>query len=119
MRPQDYLVFSFGHHMHPAKPGLKHTWKEKFQDVIKTVLRELKTSNSSRLDPSRILFRTTTVRHYRAGKGDWNTDKSDSRGTEPVNNARHEEFGVNNTAQPRQKFDSFENDRHRVQFWNP
>jgi hypothetical protein len=100
MRSRDYLVFNFGHHMDPGKPGLKYTWKEKFQQVMKTVLRELKPSNSSRLHPSYILFRTTTVRHFRAGKGDWNTNASYSGGTEPENNARYEEFGGNNQAQP-------------------
>jgi hypothetical protein len=101
MGSEDYLVFNFGHHMDPSKPGLKYAWKAKFQQTMKTAIRELKMSNSSRLHPSRILFRTTTVRHFRAGKGDWNTDTGYSAGgTEPENNARYEEFGGNNQAQP-------------------
>jgi hypothetical protein len=102
MRSRDYLVFNFGHHMDPGKRRMKYTWTTKYQQTIKTALRELKTSNSSRLHPSRILFRTTTVRHFRAGQGDWNTNASNIGGTEPENNARYEEFGGNNQAQPLQ-----------------
>jgi hypothetical protein len=87
---------------------------------MKTVLQELKTSNSiSRLDPSHILFRTTTVRHYRAGKGDWTTNASDSGGTEPETNARYEEFGGDNQAQPWQNLMALKIIGTRVQFWNP
>jgi hypothetical protein len=65
-----YVVFNFGHHQNPGNRGVGDNWRQVYEAVMVRALRELKT-NLGHLPPSHVIFRTTSVRHFSAGKGDW------------------------------------------------
>jgi hypothetical protein len=62
-------------------------------------LRELKT-RLGHLPPSHVMFRTTSVRHFLAGKGDWNSNSSQAGGLEANMNAKWDDYGGMNPDQP-------------------
>jgi hypothetical protein len=99
-KSRDYIVFNFGHHIDPGKgPDMKDIWREKYTAVMKDALHVL-TTKYGHIPPDQIFFRTTAVRHFKAGMGDWNTNTSQRGGLEADMDAKWEQYGGNNQAQP-------------------
>jgi hypothetical protein len=98
-KSSDYIVFNFGHHIDPGKPGMKDIWRKKYTAVMKRALRDL-TTKYGHIPPDQIFFRTTSVRHFGAGMGDWNTNTSQRGALKAHMDAKWDDYGGNNRAQP-------------------
>ncbi|KAL3924737.1 MAG: hypothetical protein SGILL_000864 [Bacillariaceae sp.] len=105
--PHDYFVFNFGHHPDPAKLG--DDWAETYIKILKEAFL---TSKFGKIPSHHVFFRTTSVRHFLYGKGDWNTSSSASGGASANMNAQWKMYGGLHPAQPEQNliaFDLFSN----------
>ena len=81
VKPQDLVVFNFGHHVDPSKSnslreigkGGVPKWETKYSEALKHLFKLLSeaTKRQQVVDPSRIVFRTTDIRHHRANESDW------------------------------------------------
>jgi hypothetical protein len=81
VKSRDYVVFNFGHHQDPSNPAYLDHWREGYNQTMERALSALKIK-LGHLDPSHIIFRTTSVRHFWAGRGEWNTNSSQVGGHE-------------------------------------
>jgi hypothetical protein len=95
---RDYLIFNFGHHLDPAKPGMEHTWRRKYVNTMKGFL----SLSFAPIPSSHVFFRTTSVRHFLFEQGDWNTNSSIFGALQPNNVAGWGDYGGNHPAQPLQ-----------------
>jgi hypothetical protein len=98
-KSRDYVIFNFGHHQDPSNPAYLDRWREGYKEVMERALHSLKI-NLGHLHPSHIIFRTTSVRHYWAGRGEWNTNSSQVGGLEANMDASWGHYGGNHPAQP-------------------
>jgi hypothetical protein len=96
---RDYVVFNFGHHQDPGKRGVGARWRQVYKALMARALRELKT-RLGHLPPSHVMFRTTSIRHFLAGKGDWKSNSSQAGGLEANMNAKWDDYGGMNPDQP-------------------
>jgi hypothetical protein len=96
---RDYVVFNFGHHQDPGKPGVSARWRQVYKALMVRALRELKT-RLGHLPESHVMFRTTSVRYFLARKGDWNSNSSQAGGLEASMDAKWDHYGGNNPVQP-------------------
>jgi hypothetical protein len=95
---RDYLIFNFGHHVDPAKPGMEHTWRTRYENTMKGFL-------SLSFDPipsNHVFFRTTSVRHFLFQQGDWDTNSSRFGALQPNMVAGWGDYGGNHPVQPLQ-----------------
>lgn len=107
----DVLVFNFGHHV-----GLKNgeNWKTKYEKILNDAL----SFDFGAIPDENIFFRTTSVRHFLRGYGDWDTDFT-AGNTAPDMYAQWETYGGNMPEQPDQNLIAFStllkssNHRHR------
>jgi hypothetical protein len=95
----DYVVVNFGHHQDPGKPLIGARWRQVYKALMLHVLRDFKT-RLAHLPPSHAIFRTTSVRHFSAGKGDWNSTLAQSGGPEASMDAKWDHYGGNYSSQP-------------------
>jgi hypothetical protein len=99
---RDYVVFNFGHHQYPGKLGVGDPgklgvgdrWRQVYKALMLRVLSDLKT-RLGHLPPSHVIFRTTSVSHFLAGKGDWDTNSSQAGGLEASRDAQWDQYGGN------------------------
>ena len=73
---RDYVVFNFGHH---TGKKLGPDWPPKYTKILTEAL----SWDFGKIPDHHVFFRTTTIRHFLAGKGDWNTNSSQAGATEP------------------------------------
>ena len=108
LTPHSYVVYNIGHHVDPAKE--KHNknfsmeyWAEKYsRRLSKYTEKILRVAEEVGLPRDRIFFRTTNVRHFHSGAGDWYTDKSKVGGVKPDMKAKWTDYGGNHPSQPMQ-----------------
>jgi hypothetical protein len=100
-KSSDYIVFNVGHHIDPSnkRPELRVIWKEKYKAIMKDALLDL-TTKYGHIPPDQIFFRTTAIRHFRAGMGDWRTNTSQRGGLEADMDATWDAYGGNDPCQP-------------------
>lgn len=107
LSPNDYVVFNIGHHVDPGNGKFKNatgnaTWLFTYERVVPRMIRDFKNLTHHILNPSHVLFRTTSVRHFHSGQGDWYTNSSRAGETAPHNNASWHDYGGMHLAQPTQ-----------------
>jgi hypothetical protein len=95
-KSRDYIVFNFGHHVGPGKYP---DWRKTYTALMKRALHDL-TTKCGHIPPDHIFFRTTSVRHFRAGMGDWNTNTSERGAFEADMDAKWDEYGGENHVLP-------------------
>mmetsp|Transcript_36857 Transcript_36857/g.89301 ORF Transcript_36857/g.89301 Transcript_36857/m.89301 type:complete len:481 (-) Transcript_36857:7941-9383(-) len=93
---QDYVVWNTGHHVGPGK--VEH-WQEAYKKNMEVAHN---TSSFDAVPDSHIFFRTTSVRHFLKGRGDWNTKASEAGGVVPDMDAHWDDYGGSSPAQPTQ-----------------
>lgn len=91
---QDYVVWNTGHHVGPGK--VEH-WQEAYRKNMEVAHN---TSSFDAVPDSHIFFRTTSVRHFLKGRGDWNTETSEAGGDVPDMNSHWDDYGGSSPAQP-------------------
>jgi hypothetical protein len=94
--PRDYVVINYGHHLGASK--LQDQWREKYAHALKN----LESLDYGPIPDRHVLFRTTTVRHFKAGAGDWNTNSSEVGGDAPNHHAQWGWYGGDSPEQPAQ-----------------
>ena len=100
---RDYIVFNFGHHVGKK---LGNDWPSEYARLLSTSF----SMDFGRIPDHHIFFRTTTVRHFLAGQGDWNTESSKAGGIRPDPEMQWWTYGGNSPEQPMQNllaFDTF------------
>jgi hypothetical protein len=95
---RDYLIFNFGHHVDPAKPGMEHTWRTRYVNTMEGFL----SLSFAPIPSNHVFFRTTSVRHFLAHQGDWDTNSSRFGALRPNMVAGWGDYGGNNPVQPLQ-----------------
>jgi hypothetical protein len=95
---RDYLIFSFGRHHHPSKPGMQYSWKTRYIRAMNIFL----SLSFAPIPSNHVFFRTSSVRPFLAGQGDWDTNTSKSGGLHPNMKAVWSDYGGNYPAQPKQ-----------------
>jgi hypothetical protein len=103
---QDYLVFNLGHHIQQVKMG------DQWKTVYKQELSKALTASFGKIPTSHVFFRTTSVRHFLRGIGDFDTYDSKAGGAAPNMMAKWSFYGGNYPNQPEQNLlalDIFEN----------
>jgi hypothetical protein len=95
---RDYLIFNFGHHVDPAKPGMEHTWRARYINTMKGFL----SLSFAPIPSNHVFFRTTSVRHFLFQQGDWNTNSSRFGALQPNMVAGWGDYGGNHPVQPLQ-----------------
>lgn len=98
----DYIVLNYGHHVGESKK------QERWRDVYTRILDKVQSANYGRIPDKHVLFRTTTVRHFKAGAGDWNTNHSEAGGDAPNEDAQWDWYGGNAPEQPFQNLMAIE-----------
>lgn len=98
---RDYVVWNIGHHV-GWKIGAD--WEKKYRRKLEDFL----AYPFGRIPDEHIFFRTTTVRHYRAGQGDFDTESSMSGNVEPRMCAAWSDYGGSRPEQPTQNQIAFE-----------
>ena len=81
MRPQDLVVFNFGHHVDPSKNESLRAigeagvpkWEIEYSEALKHLFMVLSEARKRQqiVDPLRIVSRTSDIRHHRANASDW------------------------------------------------
>jgi len=92
---KDYVILNFGHH---TGNKLGAGWPDKYVEVLRSAL----ATDFGKIPDHHVLFRTTTVRHFLALKGDWNTEHSEAGGIAPDARAQWFWYGGNTPEQPKQ-----------------
>jgi hypothetical protein len=98
---RDFIVFNFGHHQDPGKFGMAGTWVAEYMKVMTGALGALSTK-FGHLPSDHIFFRTTSVRHYWFGTGDWNSKSWQIGGVAANMDAKWKDYGGLAFAQPLQ-----------------
>ena len=98
---RDYVVFNFGHHIGKK---LGDDWHLKYTDIMQKAL----SWDFGKIPDSHIFFRTTSVRHFERGMGDWNTNSSQAGATGPNMNDVWSEYGGNYPELPIQNLIAFD-----------
>jgi hypothetical protein len=97
---RDYVIFNFGHHVGKK---LGDDWPPKYTNILKDAL----AMDFGKIPDHHIFFRTTTVRHFLANQGDWNTNSSKAGGIAPNMQATWNTYGGNLPELPRQNLIAF------------
>ncbi|GFH53899.1 hypothetical protein CTEN210_10375 [Chaetoceros tenuissimus] len=98
---RDVVVFNIGHHV-----GFKigSNWTALYRKKLEKVL----TFSFGNIADSNKFFRTTSVRHYIRGAGDWDTESSKAGRVEPSMREKWSKFGGSRPEQPIQNLIAFE-----------
>ena len=100
---RDYVVFNFGHHVGKK---LGKDWPSEYARIMEGAFRV----DFGRIPDHHVFFRTTTVRHFLANQGDWNTENSKAGGIQTKPEAQWSWYGGNSPELPMQNllaFDAF------------
>jgi len=100
---RDYVVFNFGHHVGKK---LGKDWPSEYARRLNEAFRV----DFGRIPDHHVFFRTTTVRHFLANQGDWNTENSKAGGIHLNPEAQWSWYGGNSPELPMQNllaFDAF------------
>lgn len=103
----DFVVFNIGHH-YGANFG--KNWPQKYEQALERLL----TINFGPIPDEHIFFRTTSIKHFLSGLGDYHTETFKVGKTEPNMNAKWETYGEQEL--PHQNliaFDIIMNQKHR------
>lgn len=95
-QPQDYLIINYGHHVGRGVVGPE--WSTNYSQLIS----RLQYLDYGLLQDEHIFVRTTEVRHFLRGAGDWNTNSSQAGAFKPNMHARWNLYGGNTPEQPMQ-----------------
>lgn len=95
-QPQDYLVINYGHHVGRGVVGPE--WSTNYTKLMS----RLQNLNYGLLKDKHIFVRTTEVRHFLRGAGDWNTNSSQAGAFQPNMHAKWSLYGGNTPEQPMQ-----------------
>ena len=114
---RDYVIFNFGHHVGKK---LGDDWPTKYTKILNDTL----AMDFGDIPDHHIFFRTTTVRHFLANQGDWNTNSSKAGGLAPNMQATWNTYGGNLPELPDQNLiafnvllhDSMHNNSRRYKF---
>ena len=105
------VVVNYGHHIDPAKsealrnPESPGFWERQFKDATHLWLRAFEGCvNQKKCKPENVFFRTTVVRFFQRGNGDWDTNHTSKAcgATGPNATAQWRDLGGLYPAQPRQ-----------------
>jgi hypothetical protein len=96
-KAQDYFIFNLGHHIGPYK--IEKGWDKVYREVMTNAFL---TSSFGKIPPNHVFFRTTSVRHFLFGRGDWNTNVSASGGDSVNMTAQWSDYGGMKPVQPKQ-----------------
>ena len=97
---RDYVIFNFGHHVGKK---LGDDWPTKYTKILNDTL----AMDFGDIPDHHIFFRTTTVRHFLANQGDWNTNSSKAGGLAPNMQATWNTYGGNLPELPDQNLIAF------------
>lgn len=102
-----FVVVNVGHHIEPGNLEFRgrptFIWQKKYEETLASISKALMLLiEQQRLKPRQIFFRTTSVRHFQKGIGDWYTNFSNSGSVRPIQEAGWENFGGLQPAQPLQ-----------------
>ena len=97
---RDYVIFNFGHHVGKK---LGDDWPTKYTKILNDAL----AMDFGDIPDHHIFFRTTTVRHFLANQGDWNTNSSKAGGLAPNMQATWNTYGGNLPELPDQNLIAF------------
>ncbi len=98
---RDYVVWNIGHHVGwKIGSGWEKKYKQKLEDFLAYPF--------GKVPDEHIFFRTTTVRHFRKGQGDFDTESSMSGNVEPRMCAEWSDYGGSRPEQPTQNMIAFE-----------
>lgn len=86
---RDYLIFNLGHHIDRGHIGER--WLNRYQQEISKAL----TADFGNIPNRQIYFRTTCVRHFLSGQGDYNTSTYKVGGDAPNLHAKWSMYGGN------------------------
>ena len=95
----DFVVWNTGHHVGPGKVN---NWTEAYEENMAVAHKRGGKATFGAVPDSHIFFRTTTIRHFLKGRGDWNTNTSEAGGAAPDMDARWSAYGGSSPAQPLQ-----------------
>lgn len=95
-QPQDYLVINYGHH--DGRGVIGPEWSTNYTKLMS----RLQDLDYGLLKDEHIFVRTTEVRHFVRGAGDWNTNSSQAGGSQPNMHAKWSLYGGNTPEQPMQ-----------------
>jgi len=100
-KERDIVVFNLGHHVGWK---LSSNWTDPYRGILNDAL----TFPFGKIPDSNIFYRTTSVRHFRVGAGDWDTNSSKSGSVEPEMDGKWSFYGGNRPEQPTQNLIAFE-----------
>jgi hypothetical protein len=100
-KERDVVVFNIGHHV-----GFKigSNWTTLYREKLEQVL----TFSFGNIPDSNKFFRTTSVRHYIRGAGDWDSESSKAGRVEPSMREKWSTYGGSRPEQPMQNLIAFE-----------
>ena len=98
---RDYVVFNLGHHVGKK---LGNDWQPKYSEILQKAL----SWDFGKIPDSHIFFRTTTIRHFLRGMGDWNTNSSQVGAMEPNMHDVWSSYGGASPEQPIQNLIAFD-----------
>ena len=98
---EDVIVFNLGHHV-----GWKigQNWKANYKSLLKTAY----DANFGKVPDENIFFRTTTVRHFVKGLGDYDTNTFEIGSVAPNMHAKWGGYGGSRPEQPKQNLIAFD-----------
>ncbi|KAL7527462.1 hypothetical protein ACHAWF_002190, partial [Thalassiosira exigua] len=99
---RDYVIFNFGHHFMFYKIG--PDWPAEFRKVLEGI----KAISFGKIPRSHVFFRTTSIRHFRRGKGDWNTESFQAGAVGPEMEAVWADYGGDASELPEQNLIAFD-----------
>jgi len=94
----DFVIWNTGHHVTPSKYK-KGGWIEAYEKNMEQLHN---VSAFAAVPDNHIFFRTTSVRHFWSGRGDWNTATSQIGGIAPDMDIHWDAYGGNFNEQPQQ-----------------
>lgn len=95
---QDFVVWNTGHHVGPSK--IKGAYRDVYEQNL--LIAHNTTTFGTAVPDSHVFFRTTSVRHYLYGEGDWDTESSKAGGGAPDMDAKWSSYGGSRHDQPEQ-----------------
>ena len=98
---RDYVIWNIGHHVGwKIGSGWEKKYKQKLEDFLAYPF--------GKVPDEHIFFRTTSVRHFLKGQGDFDTESSMSGNVEPRMCAEWSDYGGSRPEQPTQNMIAFE-----------
>ena len=97
-KERDYVVFNSGHWFDSNRIG--DDWPSEYKRILNEALQ----MDFGKIPDRHVFFRTTSVRHFLRGYGDWNTESSKAGASGPEPRAQRSWYGGNAPVLPLQNF---------------